>query len=37
MEELKQLDPMVACVLIISISAVVCVFIWQMWKTFRES
>ena len=37
MQELKQLHPAVAVTLIVCISAVVCVFIWQMWKTMRES
>jgi len=37
LETLKELDPVVASVLIVCITAVICTFIWQLYKTIRES
>jgi hypothetical protein len=37
MEELSKLHPAVACTLIVAIASVVCVFIYQFWKTVRET
>lgn len=37
MEELKTLHPDAQVAAIIVIGAVACVFIWQVWKTIRES
>jgi len=33
---LTQVNPIVACFLIAGISTIICVAIWQMWKTFRS-
>jgi len=36
MENLHELHPAVACVLVLSISALIGLFIWQFFKTIRE-
>jgi hypothetical protein len=36
MENLQELHPAVACVLVISMSALIGLFIWQFFKTLRE-
>lgn len=33
----QKLNPAVAYCVVICITAVIAIFIWQMWKTFRES
>jgi len=35
-EQLQKLHPVVACVLIIAVAAILFVFIYQFWKTIRE-
>lgn len=37
MEELSKLNPAVACTLIVAVALVICVFIYQFWKTIREN
>lgn len=36
MEELSKLEPSVAIVLIIAVTVIITVTIWQFWKTMRE-
>lgn len=36
-EGLKGFHPAVQCTAILVIGAVVCVIVWQVWKTIRES
>lgn len=36
MKELSELYPAVAITLLIVVGAIVCTFIWQMWKTVRD-
>lgn len=36
LQELSKLHPAVACVFILAVCAVVCLFIYQFWKSMRE-
>lgn len=36
METLLKLHPLVACVLIVSVSTIIGILIYQFWKTIRE-
>lgn len=36
MEELKGFHPAVQVTIVVAVAIVTCVFIWQMWKTYRK-
>lgn len=37
MENLSKLHPVAQVVALVVVGAIVCIFIWQFWKTFRET